>query len=60
MRRGFCQAHAARNDGVKGLLGEVAADFVPDVKMADAPPETRALADLCVVLFNTNEFAYVY
>jgi hypothetical protein len=39
---------------------EVMADFVPDLKMADAPPEARALADLCVVLFNTNEFAYVY
>ena len=39
---------------------EVMADFVPDLKMADASPEMRALADLCVVLFNTNEFAYVY
>jgi hypothetical protein len=39
---------------------EVAADFVPDLKPADAPPETRALADVCLVLLNSNEFAYVY
>jgi hypothetical protein len=39
---------------------ETTADFVPDLKMADATTETRALADLCLVLFNTNEFAYVY
>ncbi len=39
---------------------EIAADFVPDLKPADATPETRALAEVCLVLFNTNEFAYVY
>ena len=39
---------------------EVAADFVPDLKPADVPPETRALADVCLVLLNSNEFAYVY
>ncbi len=39
---------------------EVTADFVPDLKSADAPPETRALADVCLVLLNSNEFAYVY
>jgi hypothetical protein len=33
---------------------------VPDRKMADLPLETRALAEVCLVLFNTNEFAYVY
>jgi len=35
-------------------------DFVPDPKLADVDPETRGLAELCLVLFNANEFAYVY
>ncbi len=35
-------------------------DFVPDRKAADAPASTRALADICLVLFNSNEFAYIY
>jgi hypothetical protein len=39
---------------------EVAADFIPDLKPADAPAATRALADLCLVLLNSNEFVYVY
>lgn len=39
---------------------ETAADFVADLKPAEAPAETRALAEVCLVLFNTNEFAYVY
>ena len=36
------------------------ADFVPDLASADCDARTRALADVCLVLFNTNEFAYVY
>lgn len=39
---------------------EAAADFVPDLQMADASPETRGLAEVCLVLLNTNEFSYVY
>lgn len=35
-------------------------DYVPDLKDADVPPQTRALADVVMVLFNTNEFIYVY
>jgi Protein of unknown function (DUF1553) len=35
-------------------------DFVPDLQPADVPKHTRALADVCLSLFNTNEFAYVY
>jgi hypothetical protein len=35
-------------------------DFVPDLKPADVDADTRGLADLCLVLLNTNEFAYVY
>jgi mono/diheme cytochrome c family protein len=36
------------------------ADFVPDLQSADCDNRTRALADVCLVLFNSNEFAYVY
>jgi hypothetical protein len=36
------------------------AEFVPDLHPADVPPRTRALADVCLVLLNTNEFLYVY
>jgi hypothetical protein len=39
---------------------EAAADFVPDLGPADASPELRGLAEVCLVLLNTNEFAYVY
>ena len=39
---------------------ESAADFIPDRQLADVPPETRGLAELCLVLLNANEFAYVY
>ena len=33
--------------------------FVPDLKPWDVGPETRALAELCLVLMNANEFVYV-
>ena len=35
-------------------------DYIADVKPWEVEPETRALADLCLVLFNSNEFIYVY
>jgi len=35
-------------------------DFVPDLRPEDTGANVRALADVCVVLFNTNEFIYVY
>ena len=35
-------------------------DYLPHVKPWDVDPETRALADLCLALFNANEFIYVY
>ena len=35
-------------------------DYVPHVKPWDVGPGTRALADLCMALFNANEFVYVY
>jgi hypothetical protein len=36
------------------------ADFVPDLQPADCDAKTRALADVCLVLLNSNEFAYLY
>lgn len=36
------------------------ADFVPDFQPVDIPLHTLALADVCLALFNTNEFSYVY
>ncbi len=36
------------------------ADYVPDLQANDVPVETRALADVCLALFNTAEFSYVY
>ncbi|WP_013629305.1 PSD1 and planctomycete cytochrome C domain-containing protein [Rubinisphaera brasiliensis] len=33
--------------------------YQPDSKPADVSAETRALADLCLLLLNTNEFMYV-
>jgi hypothetical protein len=35
-------------------------DYVPDRQAADVGPDTRALADLCLLLFNSNEFIYLY
>lgn len=35
-------------------------DYTPDKKPADVNAKTRALADLCLMLFNSNEFLYVY
>ena len=34
--------------------------YVPDTKAADVAPGTRALADLCLALFNSHEFMHVY
>ncbi len=59
---------AVRRDAVEENTGEkfsfqetlhASADFVPDLAPADVPLRTRALADVCLALFNTNEFAYV-
>jgi len=35
-------------------------DYMSDVQPWEVPAETRALADLCLVLLNGNEFLYVY
>ncbi len=35
-------------------------DFVPDLRPADVDARTRGLAEVCLALFNTHEFAYVY
>jgi hypothetical protein len=34
--------------------------YEPDVQPADVAPETRGLAELCLVLLNSSEFVYVY
>ena len=34
--------------------------YTYDKTGADAPPSTRALADICLLLINSNEFIYVY
>jgi hypothetical protein len=34
-------------------------DFVPDRKLSDVDLRTRGLAEVCLVLMNTNEFVYV-
>ena len=35
-------------------------NYEADKKPADVGPKTRALADLCLLLFNSNEFVFVY
>ncbi len=35
-------------------------DYLQDPGLADVDAKTRALADLCLVVFNSNEFTYVY
>lgn len=35
-------------------------DFVSDLRPSDVNKRTRTFADLCHLLFNTNEFVYVY
>jgi len=35
-------------------------EFVPDKGLSDVDPVTRGLAEVCLVLFNSNEFAFVY
>ncbi len=39
---------------------DVYQDYISDIKPWEVDVETRALGDLCHVLFNTNEFVYVY
>ncbi|MCH2388799.1 MAG: hypothetical protein MK240_11415, partial [Opitutales bacterium] len=35
-------------------------NYTPDKKAIDVDADTRALADLCLVLFNSNEFLHIY
>ncbi len=49
------------NSGVKFTYEEFlesAADFVPDPHPADESAEVRGLMEVCLVLLNSNEFAY--
>jgi hypothetical protein len=34
-------------------------NYTPDLKAGDVSAETRALADACLLLLNTNEFLYL-
>ena len=34
--------------------------YEPNLQPGEVGPETRALADLALVLLNSNEFVYVY
>ena len=36
------------------------AEFIPDLQPSDVDAKTRALADVCLALLNSNEFVYVY
>jgi hypothetical protein len=36
------------------------AEYIPDLQPADVDAHTRALADVCLVLLNSNEFTYLY
>ena len=50
------------NTGEKFTYSEklhAAADFVPDLHPADVDARTRGLMEVCLVLFNTNEFLYL-
>lgn len=38
---------------------DVMKDYIPDLKPWDTSAETRALAELCLVLLNSNEFMYI-
>jgi hypothetical protein len=40
-------------------LDVYAGGYVEDLKPWDVGPATRALADVCLVLFNSNEFLYI-
>ena len=35
-------------------------DYEPDKGPSDVDPETRALADICLLIFNSNQLMYVY
>jgi hypothetical protein len=39
---------------------EAAVDFQPDIRPEDVSMECRGLAEVCLVLLNSNEFVYVY
>jgi len=39
---------------------EIYDDFVPDLGPSQVDARTRGFAELCLVLFNSNEFTYVY
>ena len=41
-------------------LLDIYQNYTPDLQANQLSPEQRALADICLILFNTNELIYVY
>jgi hypothetical protein len=51
------------NTGERFVFEEVLfanGEFVPDLQPADVDRHVRAFGDICLVIFNSNEFVYVY
>jgi hypothetical protein len=60
------ETHPASRVDVRRLVAlaspydpDYARTYEPDLQAADVSAETRALADLCLTLFNTSEFLYL-
>ena len=58
--------HSAPKSDIRQRIAEIvpydkqyAKDYQPDLQPEDVAPDVRALADLCLVLFNTSEFLYL-
>ena len=49
-----------RNERVKFFCRDMEGVTLVDPEGADVTAEVRALAEVCLVLFNSNEFIYVY
>jgi hypothetical protein len=71
-RRVSPAAPAPRQRVVRSLIGELTGqridfeedgeleNYQPNPRPSDVSPETRALAELCLVLLNSNEFIYLH
>ncbi len=59
IRREAVEENTGENFAFSEAL-EANRDFVPDLQPGDVDARTRGLAEVCLVLLNSNEFAYVY
>ena len=59
---GILSAGKKARDGKEYVdsLKDIQQEYIADKKPAEVDPKTRALADACLLLFNSNEFVYVY